>query len=78
MPNFQYIPYTLVAVGLINAVYRNSDSSALTSSYLLIAFGLLLFVASRVNAMKGLLEKSAARWTVLAISAALILLTVFN
>ena len=78
MPNFQYIPYTLIAVGLINAVYRNSDSSALTSSYLLIAAGLLLFLASRIKGLKDFMARSITRWIVLALSALLIFITIIN
>ena len=78
MANFQFIPYTLIAVGIINAVYRNSDSTSLNFSYLLILFGSALFLASRNQGMKTTLEKSPTKYVVLIVSALLILLTVIR
>ena len=75
MANFQFIPYTLIAVGLINAVYRHNDSSAVNSSVLLIVVGALLFIASRVKSLESLLTKQAVRISVLVIASVLILST---
>ena len=75
MANFQFIPYTLIAVGLINAVYRHNDSSAVSSSVLLIVVGALLFIASRVKSLESLLTKQAVRISVLVIASLLILST---
>ena len=75
MANFQFIPYTLIAVGLINAVYRHNDSSAVNSSVLLIVVGALLFIASRVTSLESLLTKQAVRISVLVIASVLILST---
>jgi len=78
MPNFQYIPYTLIAVGLINAVYRNSDSNSVTQSVLLIAAGALLFLASRIKALNEFLAKKSTSIVILALSALLILVTIVS
>ena len=75
MTNFQYIPYTLIAVGLINAVYRHNETSALNYSYLLIVVGALLFVASRIKALKSIYQKQVAQIGILVLASALILLT---
>ena len=75
MANFQFIPYTLIAVGLINAVYRHNDSSAVNSSVFLIVVGALLFIASRVKSLESLLTKQAVRISVLVIASLLILST---
>ena len=75
MANFQFIPYTLIAVGLINAVYRHNDSSAVNSSVLLIVVGALLFIASRAKSLESLLTKQAVRISVLVIASVLILST---
>ena len=75
MANFQYIPYTLVAVGLINAVYRQGDSAAMKSTILMIAAGILLFIASRVQSLNTALAKPSARIATLVISSLLILST---
>lgn len=78
MKNFQFIPYTLIAVGLINAVYRNSESAALNTSYLLILFGSAIFLASRSKALNGFLAKKSTSVMILALSAVLILVTIVS
>ena len=78
MTNFQFIPYTLIAVGLINAVYRHNETSALNYSYLLIVVGALLFLASRINALKNFYQKQAVQIGVLVIALALIFLTLIK
>jgi dolichyl-phosphate-mannose--protein O-mannosyl transferase len=78
MKNFQFIPYTLIAVGLINAVYRNSDSTALNTSYLLILFGSAIFLASRNESTQKYLENKTSRIAILITSGLLILLTLIR
>jgi hypothetical protein len=78
MPNFQFIPYTLIAVGLINAVYRNSESTALNSSYLLILFGSAIFLANRNKSTQKYLESKASKISILITSAALIIFTLIR
>jgi len=75
MSNFQFIPYTLIAVGLINAVYRNDDSSAVNLSYLLILFGSGLFLASRNQSANEILKKKSSSYAVVFLSALLIMTT---
>jgi hypothetical protein len=75
MPNFQYIPYTLIAVGLINAVYRNEDSSAVNLSYLLILVGSGLFLASRNPKTNEILKKKSTSYFVVFLSAILVITT---
>lgn len=77
MANFQFIPYTLIAVGLINAVYRHNDSGAMNHSVLLIVVGALLFVASRVKSLQAFLGKQVVRIAILIIALLLILSTLF-
>lgn len=77
MPNFQYIPYTLIAVGLINAVYRNDDNSSVNLSYLLILFGSGLFLASRNKTANEILKKKSSSYAVVFLSALLIMTTLF-
>ena len=76
MANFQFLPYTLIAVGIINAVYRNSDSTSLNFSYLLILFGSAIFLARRNERTQKFMDKPASNWLALGISAILILLTI--
>lgn len=78
MNNFQFIPYTLIAVGLINAVYRHNDSNSVNMSVVLVLFGLLLFLGSRISGIKKFLEKQVVRVLVLVISALLIGLTLIK
>ena len=78
MKNFQFIPYTLIAVGLINAVYRNSNSTALNTSYLLILFGSAIFLASRNESTQKYLENKTSRIAILITSGLLILLTLIR
>ena len=78
MTNFQFLPYTLIAVGIINAVYRNSDSTSLNFSYLLILFGSAIFLARRNENTKKFMDKPVFSWLALGISAVLILLTIIN
>lgn len=78
MKNFQFIPYTLIAVGLINAVYRNSDSNSLNLSYLLILFGSAIFLARRNESTQRYLESKGSNIAILIISGLLILLTLIN
>ena len=78
MTNFQFIPYTLIAVGLINAVYRHNETSALNCSYLLIVVGALLFLVSRINALKNFYQKQPVQIGVLVIALALIFLTLIK
>jgi len=78
MKNFQFIPYTLIAVGLINAVYRNSDRTALNTSYLLILFGSAIFLASRNESTQKYLENKTSRIAILITSGLLILLTLIR
>lgn len=75
MANFQYIPYTLIAVGLINAVYKHNDSGAISKSLILIIFGAILFLASRVGSLKALLDRNISRVIILVIGTLLILST---
>ncbi len=77
MVNFQYIPYTLIAVGLINAVYRNGDPNSVTISYLLILFGAVLFVGSRNQSVSRVLAKKPVRILTLLAAASLIAITIF-
>jgi hypothetical protein len=78
MKNFQFIPYTLIAVGLINAVYQNSDSAALNTSYLLILFGSAIFLASRNESTKKYLESKSSKIAILIASALLIIFTLIR
>jgi len=78
MTNFQFLPYTLIAVGIINAVYRNSDSTSLNFSYLLILFGSAIFLARRNESTQKFMDKPVINWVILAISGFLILLTILN
>jgi len=78
MKNFQFIPYTLIAVGLINAVYRNSDSTALNTSYLLILFGSAIFLANRNESTQKYLESKTSKIAILITSALLILFTLIR
>ena len=78
MNNFQFIPYTLIAVGLINAVYRHNDANSVNTSVVLVLFGLLLFSGSRISGIKKFLEKQLVRILVLVISALLIGLTLIK
>ena len=75
MANFQYIPYTLIAVGLINAVYKHNDSGAISKSLILIIFGAILFLASRVGSIKALLDRNISRVIILVVGTLLILST---
>ena len=75
MANFQYIPYTLIAVGLINAVYKHNDSGAISKSLILIIFGAILFLASRVGSLKALLDRNISRVIILVVGTLLILST---
>jgi len=78
MTNFQFLPYTLIAVGIINAVYRKSDSTSLNFSYLLILFGSAIFLARRNESTQKFMDKPVINWVILAISGFLILLTILN
>ena len=78
MPNFQYIPYTLIAVGLINAVYRNSDNQAVDMSYVLIIVGAILFLASRAKALSKFRELTAVKWGTWILSGLLIAVTLIK
>lgn len=78
MKNFQFIPYTLIAVGIINAVYRNSDTNSLNLSYLLILFGSAIFLARRNESTQKYLDSKASNIAILVISGILIFLTLLN
>lgn len=75
MANFQFIPYTLIAVGLINAVYRHNDSDAVSKSVLIVLVGALLFLASRIKSFNNLMQKQATRIAIFIIASLLILST---
>lgn len=75
MTNFQFIPYTLIAVGLINAVYRHNDSGAVSKSVLIILVGALLFLASRIKSLNNFMQRQATRIAILIVASLLILST---
>lgn len=77
MQNFQFIPYTLIAVALINAVYKHNDSGSLLKSLLLIVFGGAIFLASRISGFKNTYTGKNFQLFVLILSTLLILLTLF-